>query len=419
MADKIPAAYTIVGNKIIINPTSNLDYNKEYKIVVSTGVKDTYGDELNALDDSNNFTTEAISSTPTLLSYSNVGGISSYLSQLISDGDKIYNSLNNPSSPTAEPYNLQGDVVTDSSGSIYYLNYIDNYTQRLYKLNIEGVLTYLDLDMQISPTQFEYADEMDVEVDAHYTMFLDNQGSNIIITITSNVLIIYYDEYYDEEYDEYSWVEVDSEEYTDICIRKISISSFSSIYSKDDSFIGTGYDYEEFMFNDDLYLHNLKITGTNEEVILVHMEYFPICVQYSSTEILGVVLEGGKTKIAILDADINVISSATSDTLNVMPINGSIEVTDTHIYIVGKEHTVKIAKEDISTPSNWESVNVGLSGTSTQYIFTEEYIYTKSYRISKSDLSFTTGKTTTDDSLCEYTESGTVVAIYKFPTRNY
>ena len=57
MADKIPAAYTIVGNKIIINPTSNLDYNKEYKIVVSTGVKDVYEDELDALDDSNTFTT--------------------------------------------------------------------------------------------------------------------------------------------------------------------------------------------------------------------------------------------------------------------------------------------------------------------------------------------------------------------------
>jgi len=398
MADKIPATLTKDGNKITINPTNPLDCSKEYKIVVGTGLKDVYGDGLDAQDDSNTFTTEPGPSTPTFLAYSNRGGISSYLSQLIVDGDKIYNSLNNPSSPTSEPYSLQGDVVTDSSGNIYYLSFIDNSTQRLYKLTTEGALTYLDLDMEISPTHSEYADDMDVVVSAHYTMFLDAQGSNILITITSNVLVTYYEEVYDYEEDVYYWVELDSEEYVDVCIRKVSISSFSSTYAIDNYLTGTGYNYEEFMFNDDLYLHDVKLTATNSEVSWESDEYFPVCIQYSPTEILGVRLDGGKTTIAILDADMDVVSTATSATLNVLPVHGAIEVTDTHVYIVGTYHTVKIAKEDISTPSNWESASVGLSGISTHYVFTEEYIYTRLNRILKSDLSFISSKATTDDS---------------------
>jgi len=54
---KIPATLTKDGNKITINPTNPLDCSKEYKIVVGTGLKDVYGDGLDAQDDSNTFTT--------------------------------------------------------------------------------------------------------------------------------------------------------------------------------------------------------------------------------------------------------------------------------------------------------------------------------------------------------------------------
>jgi len=56
--DKIPATYEVINGKVIITPTNPLDYNKKYKIVVSTDVKDIYGDELDVEDSSNNFATE-------------------------------------------------------------------------------------------------------------------------------------------------------------------------------------------------------------------------------------------------------------------------------------------------------------------------------------------------------------------------
>jgi len=65
---KIPATLTKDGNKITINPTNPLGYSKEYKIVVGTGLKDVYGDGLDAQDDSNTFTTGMIP-IPVLVSF--------------------------------------------------------------------------------------------------------------------------------------------------------------------------------------------------------------------------------------------------------------------------------------------------------------------------------------------------------------
>ncbi len=57
MANKIPAEYTVEGNRIIINPDSNLEKGKQYRIVVSTLLKDMFNSAL-TVEDRRVFSTE-------------------------------------------------------------------------------------------------------------------------------------------------------------------------------------------------------------------------------------------------------------------------------------------------------------------------------------------------------------------------